>query len=474
MDQRNILLILIFSCLGFLAFLFTSCNQAKKDQKPNFVIIFTDDQGYQDLGCFGSPTIKSPNLDRMADEGVKMTSFYMAAPLCTPSRAALMTGSYPIRNNMAVGDGFGVLLDGDRKGLNPNEITIAEVLKTAGYKTGMFGKWHLGDQPEFLPTRQGFDEFFGLPYSYDISPYHLNNKNYDFSPLPLLEGETVIEEDPDCDYITRRLTERAVQFVEKNKDEPFFLYIPHPAPHRPLYVSEEFRNEAPDIVKEKLAEEDGYIDYKSRDKLYKYVINEIDWSVGQVLNALKRCGIDENTIVLFTSDNGPTKGSAFPLRGKKGSAYEGGVREPAIIRWPAGLPAGQVSDEMMTAMDILPTFAKIAGAELPTDRELDGKDILPVLLGKEKTPHEVLFYHKKDKLMAVRSGDWKLHVKDNKATELYNLTEDISEKNNVLEDNDEIVEELLEKIKTFKIDIKENSRPAGWVEEPKTLIKKNK
>ena len=442
--------------------------------KPNFVVIFTDDQGYQDLGCFGSPMIQSPHLDKMAAEGVKMTSFYMAAPLCTPSRAALMTGSYPIRINMAMGDGFPVLLDGDKKGLNPEEITIAELLQSVGYKTGMFGKWHLGDQPEFLPTRQGFDEFFGLPYSYDISPYHQNNKKHNFSPLPLLEGETVIEENPDCDQITRRITKRAVQFIEENKEQPFFLYIPHPAPHRPLYVSDEFIEDAPEAIKDKLAKEDGYVDYPARDKLYKYVINEIDWSVGQVLDALKRCGIDDNTIVLFTSDNGPMAGSALPLRGKKGSAYEGGVRVPSIIRWPAELPVGQVNDEVMTAMDILPTFAKLAGAKFPKDRVIDGKDIMPVLLKHEKSSYDALFYHQKRELKAVRSGDWKLHVDGDSAVALYNLVNDISEKNNVLVGNEIIAEELLKQIKTFKEDIKNNNRPAGFVDHPQTLISTTK
>ena len=452
--------------------LFSACTIKPKESKPNFIIIFTDDQGYQDLGCFGSPDIQSPHLDQMAAEGVKMTSFYMGAPLCTPSRAALMTGSYPVRNNMATGDGFPVLVDGDKKGLNPEEITIAELLQSAGYTTGIFGKWHLGDQPEFLPTEQGFDEFFGLPYSYDISPYHPNNKKFDFSPLPLLERKTVIEENPDCDLITRRITERAVQFIEENKEQPFFLYIPHPTPHRPLYVSEEFIEDAPEAIKEKLEKEDGYIDYAARDKLYKYVINEIDWSVGQVLDALKRCGVDDNTIVLFTSDNGPTVGSALPLRGKKGSAYEGGVREPSIIRWPAKIPAGQVNDEVMTAMDILPTFAKLAGAQLPQDRVIDGEDIMPVLLKDEKSPHEVLFYHQQRELKAVRSGDWKLHVKGDKAEALYNLADDISEEKNVLVGNETIAEELIQYIKVFKEDIKNNSRPAAYVERPKTLIEK--
>ncbi len=455
-------LIIIMGCL----FLFGSCNYQKQesDKRPNFVIIFTDDQGYQDLGCFGSPTIQSPNIDKMAEEGIKLTSFYVGAPLCTPSRAALMTGSYPTRVNM----GERVLLDADAKGLNPDEITIAEVLKSAGYKTGMFGKWHLGDQPQFMPTRQGFDEFFGLPYSYDISPYH-GNKKHNFSPLPLMEGEKVIEENPDCDYLTRRFTERAVQFIEENKDDPFFLYLPHPDPHRPIYVSPDFRKNAPDSIKARLEKEDGYIDYAARDKLYKYAINEIDWSVGQVLEALKRAGIDENTLVVFTSDNGPMAGSAKPLRGRKGSFYEGGLREPAVMRWPGKIPAGQVNDEILTAMDLLPTFAVLAGAEIPTDRVIDGKDIWPVLVNGEPSPHEAFFYHQHGNLKAVRSGEWKLHVNGNTPVALYNLEDDISESKNVLEGNQVIADELLSYINEFQKDIKNNNRPAAYVENPVAL-----
>ncbi|MGQ1786144.1 MULTISPECIES: sulfatase family protein [unclassified Saccharicrinis] len=459
-------LLQIFTAV-FIVFWAISCSTDEELRKPNFVIIFTDDQGYQDLGCFGSPTIHSPNIDKMAEEGIKLTSFYVGAPLCTPSRAALMTGSYPTRVNM----GERVLLDADSKGLNPNEITIAEVLKSAGYKTGMFGKWHLGDQPEFLPTRQGFDEFFGLPYSYDISPFHGNNKKHNFSPLPLMEGETVIEENPDCDYLTQKFTERAIRFIEENKDEPFFLYIPHPDPHRPIYVSPEFRKDAPDSIKARLEKEDGYIDYAARDKLYKYAINEIDWSVGQVLEALKRAGIDENTLVVFTSDNGPMAGSAKPLRGRKGSFYEGGLREPAVIRWPGKIPAGQVNDEILTAMDLLPTFASLAGAEIPNDRVIDGKDIWPVLVNKESSPHKAFFYHQHGNLKAVRSGEWKLHVSGNTPVALYNLEDDISESKNVLEGNQVIAEDLLSHIKEFKKDIKNNNRPAAYVENPVALSK---
>ncbi|WP_372774736.1 sulfatase [Mangrovibacterium sp.] len=454
----------------FVLFLGINCTADDDARKPNFVIIFTDDQGYQDLGCFGSPDIQSPRLDKMAAEGIKLTSFYVAAPLCTPSRAALMTGSYPSRIDMAEGVNFPVLLDADPKGLNPNEIIIAEVLKSAGYKTGMFGKWHLGDQPEFLPTRQGFDEFFGLPYSYDISPFH-QNKNYNFPPLPLLEMETVIEENPDCDYLTRQITERSVRFIEENKDQPFFLYIPHPDPHRPIYVSPDFIADAPDSIKDRLKKEDGYIDYAARDLLYKYAINEIDWSVGQVLDALKENGIDENTLVIFTSDNGPTTGSATPLRGKKGSTYEGGMREPAIIRWPGKIRGGQVNDELLTAMDLLPTFAKLAGAKIPDDRVIDGKDIWPVLTGAEKSPHKAFFYHQRRELKAVRSGKWKLHVDGNKPVALYNLEKDISESTNVIEGNQTIVDQLQSYIKDFQEDIKTNIRPAAYMENPKPLSK---
>ncbi len=452
--------------------LLSSCLPRKQEKppRPNFIIIFTDDQGYQDLGCFGSPTIQSPNLDKMAEEGIKLTSFYVAAPLCTPSRAALMTGSYPTRVNMAEGVDFPVLLDGDSKGLNPNEITIAEVLKSAGYHTAMFGKWHLGDQPEFLPTRQGFDEFFGLPYSYDISPFH-QNKKYNFAPLPLLEGETVIEENPDCDYLTRQITERSVRFIEENKDQPFFLYLAHPDPHRPIYVSPEFIADAPDSLKARLEKEDGYVDYAARDKLYKYAINEIDWSTGQVLDALKKNGLDENTLVFFTSDNGPTLGSAQPLKGKKGGYFEGAVREPAIIRWPGKIPAGLVNDEMLSTMDLLPTFAKLAGAKIPDDRVIDGKNIWPVLVNNENSPHKAFFYHQRRELKAVRSGDWKLHVNGDQPVALYNLKKDISEKNNVMAENQAVVDELLSYIREFQKDIKDNNRPAAFVDNPKPLSK---
>ncbi|MDX2431741.1 MAG: sulfatase [Bacteroides sp.] len=441
-------------------------------RKPNFVVIFTDDQGYADLGCFGSRVVTTPRIDQMAQEGMRLTSFYVAAPVCTPSRAALMTGSYPSRIGMAMGSHHAVLLAADEKGLNPDEITIAEVLKSAGYRTGIFGKWHLGDQPEFLPTRQGFDEYFGIPYSHDIHPFHTRQDYYNFPPLPLLDGEQVIEMDPDADYLTRRITERAVHFIEENKDQPFFLYVPHPIPHRPLHMSPPFMDHVPDNIMAILEEEGDSVDYHSRDLIYPQAISEIDWSVGQILNALKENGLDENTLVIFTSDNGPSiAGSAFPLRGKKGSTFEGGMREPTVIRWPGQIPAGETNNELLTSMDLLPTFAGLAGAELPADRVLDGKDIWPVLTREEKSPHEVFFYHRLDELQAIRSGNWKLHVSDGKAVSLFDLDNDIGESNNVLEENPDIVSRLLQQIAAFEKDLEANSRPAAFLDNPVPLTK---
>ncbi|MEM7144676.1 MAG: PVC-type heme-binding CxxCH protein [Verrucomicrobiota bacterium] len=453
-----------------------AANQPKNrstSAKPNFVIIFTDDQGYGDLSCFGGEHVNTPRIDQMAAEGAKLTSFYVAAPVCTPSRAALMTGCYPKRVDMATGSNFGVLLAGDPKGLNPDEITIAEVLKGAGYKTGMFGKWHLGDQPEFLPTRQGFDEFYGIPFSHDIHPFHPRQDKFQFPPLALLDQEKVIEMDPDADYLTKNFTERAVSFIEKNKNNPFFLYVPHPIPHKPLHVAPPFMKGVSEEIRASLAAEpEGSIDYPLRDKLFRQAINEIDWSVGKILDALKRTGLDDNTIVIFTSDNGPAIGNAGPLRGKKGSTYEGGMREATVIRWPGNVPAGTENAELMTAMDLLPTFAKLAGARVPTDRVIDGKDISDVLRGDATSPHEEFFYHKNVNLAAVRSGDWKLHVAKGKPAELYNLANDIGEQNNVLTQNKDIADELHGRIKRFEKDIAENSRPAAFVDDPKPLSMK--
>ena len=457
--------LITFLCIGFTQSLGAA-------EQPNLVVIFTDDQGYGDLSCFGSEHVTTPRIDQMAAEGSRLTSFYVAAPVCTPSRAALMTGCYPKRIDMATGSDFGVLLAGDTKGLNPEEITIAEVLKGVGYKTAIFGKWHLGDQPEFLPTKQGFDEYFGIPFSHDIHPFHPRQKHFQFPPLALLRNETVIEMDPDADYLTKRITEHAVSFIERNKDEPFFLYVPHPIPHKPLHVSPPFMEGVASEITNKLKDEDGTIDYKTRDRLFRQAINEIDWSVGQILDTLKSQGIDENTLVIFTSDNGPAVGSAGPLRGRKGSTFEGGMRESTVIRWPGKIPAGISNDELMTTMDLLPTFAKLAGAEIPTDRVIDGKDIWPTLTGTAGTPHEAFFYQRGNSLNAVRSGKWKLHANNGKPTQLYDLQSDIGEKDNVIKSHPKVVARLSGLLKAFAKDIADNNRPAAFVEDPKPLSKR--
>ncbi len=468
--MKNLRLLPTFIAV-FTSFLSLSCSKSDKAYLPNFIIIFTDDQGYADLGCFGGNHVKTPHIDQMAAEGLKLTSFYVAAAVCTPSRAALMTGCYPRRIDMATGSDFGVLLAADPKGLNPDEITIAELLKSVGYRTGIFGKWHLGDQPSFLPTRQGFDEYFGIPYSHDIHPFHPHQKKYNFPPLPLLEGETVVEMDPDADYLTKRITERAIDFIEKNQDQPFFLYIPHPIPHRPLHASPPFMKDVPEDIIETLKKEENRIDYKTRDKIYAQAIGEIDWSVGQILDALRKYGLDEQTLVIFTSDNGPARGLATPLKGKKGSTFEGGMREPTVIRWPGKIPAGQVNNELLTAMDLLPTFAKLAGAEIPDDRIIDGKDVMPVLLGKSKSPHEAFFYHRGNILEAVRSGKWKLRVAGNSSPALYDLDQDLGETTNVLQAHPEIGAQLRAQIEEFNQELEQNKRPAAFVKNPKPLSK---
>ncbi|MFC5051435.1 sulfatase [Rubritalea spongiae] len=446
-------------------------------EKPNVVIIFTDDQGYGDLACFGGKHLLTPNIDQMAKEGARLTSFYVAAPVCTPSRAALMTGCYPQRVDMAPassrevklphissGTRFPVCLAGDGRGLNPDEFTIAEAAQSAGYKTGMFGKWHLGDQPEFLPTRQGFEEFFGIPYSHDITPKHKNNKVFKFPPLPVLEGEEVIEMSPDPRYLTRRITERAVAFIKEHKDENFFMYVAHPLPHGPVVASPE--------IKRQYAEELKKPENKKKSpKVYPAAIYEIDWSVGEILNSLKEQGIDENTIVLFTSDNGPAAGSAKPLSGKKTKTLEGGMRVPAVIRWPKGIQAGRDNDTLMTAMDVLPTFAKLMGADLPDDRVIDGKDMMPVLEDGAESQYEYFFYNYWGTTEAVRWKSWKLRKVDGKVT-LYNLDKDISEKKNLAAQHPEIVQQLQEAIQKFDAKMAKEVRPAGKVENPKVLTLK--
>lgn len=456
--------------LFILCFFGCAQTQSQKEEKqPNFIVIFTDDQGYGDLGCFGGEHVNTPNIDRMATEGMKLTSFYVAAPVCTPSRAALMTGCYPKRNNMAAG----VFLAGDSRGLHPDEITIAEVLKANGYATGIMGKWHLGDQPEFLPTNQGFDEFFGLPYSHDIHPWHGNNKKYNFPDLPLLDGEEVIEINPDMNYLTQRITDRAVAFITKNKDNPFFLYIPHPLPHRPVYASTEMLKQAPDSIKTVLSQENGTVNYALRDKIYPQAIGTIDASVGEILAALVENGLDKNTLVIFSSDNGPARGgmgSTGDLRGRKGQTLEGGMRMATIVWWPGMVPANSVCDKITTTMDLLPTFASLSGGKVPDDRIIDGKDISPLLFGHSdaKTPYEAFFYHSKETLQAVRAGKWKLHTNG----ELFNLDTDIGEKMDVSNQNPQVVTRLEKYLEQCRNDLEnpDNCRPVGKNRNPKYLV----
>jgi arylsulfatase A-like enzyme len=437
--------------------------------RPNFIIILTDDQGYADLSCFGGKHVYTPNIDQMAKEGARLTSFYVAAPLCTPSRAALMTGCYPARIDMDVpssievnlknipkGRKFPVCLAGDARGLSPDELTIAEVAQSAGYKTGMFGKWHLGDQPVFLPTRQGFEEYFGIPYSHDITPKHKNQRFFHFPPLPLLEGETVIEMAPNANYLTRRVTERAVDFIKRNKDDNFFLYVAHPLPHGPLAASPEIKKAYAEQLKRT---------GKGKPGIFGITMYEIDWSVGEILKTLKEEGIDENTIVLYTSDNGPSAGLAKPLSGKKGSTLEGGQRVPTVIRWPRGIPAGSDNDEVLTAMDVLPTFAKLSGAKLPEDLVIDGKDMMPTLVDGAESPHEYFFYAHWGVLEAVRWKSWKLRTIDGKQA-LYNLDDDIREKKNLAAKYPEIVQQLEIAMRGFEVEMAAGVRPTISVENP--------
>ena len=372
--------------------------------RPNFVVVFIDDMGYGDVGAFGSEVNRTPRIDSMATGGMKLTSFY-AHPVCTPSRAALLTGCYPIRNGLQTGLWHPVLMPGDPQGIHDAEVTVAEVLKQSGYATGIVGKWHLGDQPEFLPNRHGFDYFFGLPYSNDMSPFMpLNPRNH--PPLPLLRNGAVVREVPeDQSFLTRAYTDEALAFIDRHKDGPFFLYVPHSMVHVPLWAGSEFTG-------------------ASSNGILGDCIEELDWSVGQILDKLREHGIDDNTLVLFTSDNGPARGSAGPLRGRKGSTYEGGVRVPTIAYWPGTVPAGSEYPLTASTMDILPTFSSLAGADYPVER-VDGHDLSPVLMGgtTRDSPYDRFFFYRGYELRAVRSGPWKLHT----TGDLYNLEEDIAE-----------------------------------------------
>jgi arylsulfatase A-like enzyme len=378
---RAILVLLTLLCAG---------ARAAEALKPNIVLILADDLGYADIGCYGAKDIRTPNIDRLAREGTRFTSFHVAQAVCTASRAALLTGCYANRVGMA-----GALNHTSTTGLNAHEKLLSELFKEQGYATAIYGKWHLGHRGPFLPTRRGFDEWFGIPYSNDNGPLHPVTRG--IPSLPLYENEKVAELDPDQSQFTRRITERAVQFIERNKAKPFFLYVPHIMPHVPIFASAKFKG-------------------TSARGLYGDVVQELDWSVGEIMAALRKAGIDERTLVIFASDNGPFlsygehAGSARPLREGKLTTFGGGVTVPCVMRWPGQVPAGRVARELVSMMDLYPSFARMIGATLPTNI-IDGIDVTMFLLGeKSAKAREVFWYYSGEELHAVRVGDWKLHV----------------------------------------------------------------
>lgn len=438
---------------------------------PNVVVIFIDDMGYADIGPFGATAYETPNLDRMAKEGMRFTDFLVPTAVCSASRAALLTGCYHRRIGIA-----GALGPRAKIGISDDEVTIAELCKQRGYATACYGKWHLGHHPRFLPLRHGFDEYYGLPYSNDMWPLHPRfahlpknavERKQGYPPLPLIEGDKVIDAEVTGEeqaQLTTQYTERAVRFIAKNKKRPFFLYLPHTMVHVPLFVSDKFKG-------------------KSGAGLYGDVVMELDWSVGQILKALKDNGVDERTLVVFTSDNGPWlsygdhAGSAGPLREGKGTMFEGGCREPTIARWPGRIPAGTTCDELASTIDLLPTIAALIGADLPKHK-IDGKDIRPLLFGNKdaRSPHDAFYcYYGGGQLQAVRDRRWKLHLKHRYRTmagrpggtggspkpykqaeigiSLFDLKNDIGEKHNVMDAHPEVVERLMQHVERARQDL---------------------
>jgi arylsulfatase A len=442
---------------------------AAAERGPNVIIVFCDDMGYADIGPFGAQGYETPQLDRMAQQGMKFTDFHVGRSVCSPSRAALLTGCYPVR--VGVPGNFGPT---SKTGLSPDERTIAEVLKSQGYKTAMFGKWHLGHLPDFLPVKQGFDQWLGLPYSNDMWPNHPDPR-YNFPDLPLMEGSQIINPAVDDEVqrnLTTMYTERTVKFIEENKESPFFVYLAHAQPHVPLFVSDKFKG-------------------TTERGLYGDVIAELDWSVGQILDALQRTDIDEKTLVVFTSDNGPWllygdhAGSSGPLREGKATSFEGGFRVPCVMRWPGMIPAGSTCGQFAATIDLLPTIAELAGAKVPDDRIIDGKNILPLMKGEKgaKSPHEVFYYYAGRNLQAVRTGHWKLVLphKFTKPAEpgtggkngkggnqpiglsLFDLQSDVAESVNVAADHPDVVAQLQELAEQARDDLGDGKRAGSGV-----------
>lgn len=458
-----------------------SAAAVAKASTPNVVLIFIDDLGYGDIGPFGNKTNRTPNLDRLASEGMKFHSFY-ATPVCSMSRAALMTGCYNVRVSMP-----GVLFPSSQVGLNPAETTVAEVFKGQGYATMCIGKWHLGHRDPFLPTEQGFDAYFGIPYSNDmtIDPQHARfAKDCVFrngmtqeqaqsgtikNEVPLMRGKEVVEYPADQATLTKRYTAEAVKFLRDHKQEKFFLYLPHTMVHVPLFASDDFRG-------------------KSAGGLFGDTVEEIDWSVGQIMQTLKELKLDENTLVIFTSDNGGASGTSAPWRGKKGSTFEGGMREPCIMRWTGKIPAGTECHQIAGNIDVLPTLAKLAGAPISADntlngKQLDGREITSLMFDPKAGPvrEDHLYFSGSGEMRAIRVGNWKLFPQGappprqqgkqaakqkpaSTAPELYNLADDPYETKNVAAEHPDVVARLKAEATRRETEIREQARPVGTID----------
>ncbi len=459
-----------------LLFLFVALNADAAP--PNFIFVLVDNLGNGDVKCFNPESKhRTPNLDRMAAEGMRLTSFYSASGICTPSRASAMTGCYPQRVNLHLNhEGRGVLRPVSPKGLNPEEKTLAQVLKAGGYATKIIGKWHLGDQPPFLPTRRGFDEYLGIPYSDDMTK---DKRPESWPELPLMQDEEVIEAPVDRDYLTKRYTEAAAEWIRGNKGRPFFLYLPHAMPGSTphAYASPAFKG-------------------KSANGEWGDSVEELDWSMGELLRVLKEEGLDENTFVVWTSDNGapqrnPPQGSNAPYKGWGYNTSEGAMRMPCLLRWPGKVQAGKTCDALCTMMDLLPTFAALAGAPLP-EKKIDGRDMSGIWLGEggDASPYDEsgFFYYHSEQLQAVRSGPWKLYLElPNKLSnlkdktvlakaELFDVRNDAVETRDVLAEQPDVVARLLGLAEQARDELGDlgregkGQRPAGWVDNPTARV----